>query len=56
LSLRTDIDPTRNNELSSTIIAKYKNNNKQSVELSVLAMINKKTDKKLVVSSWKNRD
>jgi len=37
--------------LSSTIFAKY--NNKKSIELSVLAMINKKTNKELVASVGK---
>jgi len=56
LSLRTDINPTRNTELSSTIIAKYKNRTTKRVfELIVLALINKKTDKELVVSIGKIR-
>jgi len=29
---------------------------KKSFELIVLTLINKKTDKELVASSWKNRD
>jgi len=51
-----NIDPTRNSELSSTIFTKYNNKTIKSVELSVLAMINKKTNKELVASIGKNRD
>jgi len=32
LSLRKNINPTRNSELSSTMFAKYKHNNKKSVD------------------------
>jgi len=53
-----NIDHTRNNELSSTIIAKYRKKKtiKSVLKVVVLAMINKKTNKELVTSSWKNRD
>ena len=48
LSLRMDIDPTRNNELSSTIFTKYNNRTiKKSFEVIVLTLINKKTNKEL---------
>jgi len=35
LSLRTNIDPTRNNELSSTMFSKYKQNNKKKMGLLI---------------------